>query len=169
MTAFLIIGTVGLASVVVSLLFDGVLRRNFGAARFDIADGWRSVPVAGAFLAVFGFAGALLLRGADLPAWGALAGAGVAGLLLGGITMSLVRMLLAMPSDPEPGGGDLVGALATVVTPIPEAGTGEVTLNTVGQRRKLPASSDAAIDLGTTVVVIDVTDADALVVTESSF
>ena len=169
MEPFVIIGGLGLAIVVVSLLFGDLLDGVFEFAHFDVADGWLSTPVLGAFLAAFGFAGALLLRGLEMSVLGASAGGLVAGVTLGGITMTLVRALMNMPTDPTPRTGDLVGKLATVVTRIPEGGLGEVALTASGQRMKLSARSDTPIANGTTVVVVDVTSPTSVVVTESGF
>ena len=71
MTVFVIIGAVGLALVVVSLIFGDVLDGVLDFAHFDVTDGWLSTPVLGAFLAAFGFAGALLLRGLQVSLLGA--------------------------------------------------------------------------------------------------
>lgn len=169
MTAFVVIGALGLGIVVVSLLFGDVLDGVFESAHFDVADGWLSTPVLGAFLAAFGFGGALLLRGLKLSPLAATGGGLLAGVVLGGITLTLVRALMNMPTDPTPRTGDLVGKLATVVTRIPDDGLGEVALTASGQRIKLSARADAPIASGTTVVVVDVTSPTSVVVTESGF
>lgn len=169
MTAFLIIGALGLVIVVVSLLFGDLLDGVFEFANFDVADGWLSTPVLGAFLSAFGFGGALLLRGLELSLLGATAGGVLAGVALGGVTMAFVRALMNMPTDATPRTGDLVGSLATVITRIPEGGLGEVTLTAAGQRMKLSARSDTPIASGTTVVIVDVTSPTSVVVTESGF
>lgn len=163
------IGTAGVAIVVVSLVFDDALHRAFGTTPVDAARGWISLPVVGTFLAAFGFGGALLQRAVHLSTPRAIVGGVVLGVALGTVTVALVRALLKIPPRTAPGTEQLVGALATVVLPIPEAGTGEVTVDTPGHRLRLPASADAPIGTGTTVVVIDVTDSDALVVTEPAF
>ena len=169
MTAFVVIGALGLGIVVVSLLFGDVLDGLFESANFDVADGWLSTPVLGAFLAAFGFGGALLLRGLELSPLAASGGGLLAGLLLGGVTLTLVRALMNMPTDPTPRTSDLVGKLATVVTRIPDDGLGEVALTASGQRIKLSARADVPIANGTTVVVVDVTSPTSVVVTESGF
>jgi membrane protein implicated in regulation of membrane protease activity len=168
-TAFVIIGALGVTLVVVSLLFGDFLDGMFESTSFDVADGWLSTPVIGAFLAAFGFGGALLLRGLELSLLGAAAGGLLAGALLGGVTLTLVRALMNMPTDPTPKTGDLVGQLATVVTRIPDGGLGEIALTASGQRMKLSARSDAPIASGTTVVVVDVASPTSVVVTESGF
>lgn len=169
MTAFVIIGALGLAIVVISLLFGDVLDGMFESASFDVADGWLSTPVLGAFLTAFGFGAALLLRGSALSLPAATGGGLVAGVALGGVTLALVRALMNMPTDPTPRTGDLVGALGTVITRIPEEGLGEVAVTASGQRLKLSARADVPIASGTTVVVVDVTSPTSVVVTESGF
>jgi membrane-bound ClpP family serine protease len=166
---FLIIGGVGLAIVVVSLLFGDFLDGMFESPHFDVVDGWLSTPVIGAFLAAFGFGGALLLRGPELSLAWATTGGLAAGVTLGGVTVALVRVLMNMPTDPTPRTRDLVGSLGTVVTRIPEHGLGEIAVTAAGQRLKLSARADAPIASGTTVVVVDVTSPTSVVVTESGF
>lgn len=166
---FVIIGALGLAIVVASLLFGDLLDGMFEFANFDVDGGWLSTPVLGAFLTAFGFAGALLLRGPQLSLPAASAGGLAAGVALGGVTLTLVRALMNMPTDPTPRTSDLVGKIATVVTRIPEDGLGEVALTASGQRMKLSARADTPIASGTTVVVVDVTSPTSVVVTESGF
>ncbi|HVM19251.1 MAG TPA: NfeD family protein [Egibacteraceae bacterium] len=169
MTVFVIIGAVGLALVVVSLIFGDVLDGVLDFAHFDVTDGWLSTPVLGAFLAAFGFAGALLLRGLQVSLLGATAGGVAAGVLLSGLTLGMVRALMNMPTDPTPRTADLVGAIGTVVTRIPGDGLGEITVSAAGQRVKLAARSDKPIAYGTTVVVVEVTSPTSVIVTESGF
>jgi membrane protein implicated in regulation of membrane protease activity len=169
LTVFLIIGGLGLAIVVISLVFGDLLDGIVDFANFDVADGWLSTPVLGAFLTAFGFAGALLTRAFTMSVLGASLGGLLAGVLLGGVTLALVRALMNMPTDPTPRTADLVGKLATVVTRIPEDGLGEIALTAAGQRMKLSARSDSPIASGTTVVVVDVTSSTSVVVTESGF
>ena len=91
----------------------------------------------------------------------------VASLIAVGI--GLTRALARVPADELPTQGPLVGALGTVVITIPESGTGEVTITQPGQRLRVPAQAENAIPAGATVVVVDVTDAESVVVAESGF
>ncbi len=168
MIVFVVVGAIGVAIVVVSLLFGDVLDGVLESAHFDVGDGLLSTPVLGAFLTAFGFGGALLLNGMESLAW-ATGGGVAAGVALGGITAWFVRVLVNMPTDATPRTSDLVGSLGTVVTPIPANGFGEVTVRTAGQRVKLNARADGAVATGTTVVVVDVTSPTSVVVTESGF
>lgn len=165
---FLVVGLVGVAIVVVSLFLGDLLDGVLDFAHFDFGDGVASTPVLGAFLAAFGFGGWLLLEGETPPL---LAGGGalVAGIVVGGLTLVMVRGLMNMPTDPTPRTSDLVGSLGTVVTRIPADGFGEVAIRAAGQRLKLNARADAPLSSGTTVVVVDVMSPTSVVVTESGF
>lgn len=168
-TVFVVVGSVGLAILVVSLLFGDLLDGLFEAAHFDLGDGLLSTPVIGAFMAAFGFAGALLLRGLETSPVVATGGAVGAGVVMGSGTIWLLRMLVNMPTDATPRTADLVGSLATVVTRIPEDGYGEVLLTASGQRTKLNAKAEGEIAAGTTVVVVQVASSTSVIVAESGF
>ena len=169
MTAFVIIGAVGVAIVVVSLFIGDFLDGLLDFDSFDVTDGLLSTPVVGAFLAAFGVGGALLLRGLELSPGGAAAGGLGAGVVLGGITLALTRTLMHMPTDATPKTTDLVGAMGTVITRIPAGGFGEISVISAGQRLKLNAKADAPLAAGTKVIVVDVTSPTSVVVTESDF
>ena len=70
-----------------------------------------------------------------------------------------------MPTDRTPRTTDLLGAEATVLTPIPAGGLGEVTTRYLGQLTKLSARSERAVPAGTRVVVTAVTSSTSVVVT----
>lgn len=169
MEAFVIIGAVGLTVVVLSLFVGDFLDGLLDFEHFDLGDGVLSTPVVGAFLAAFGAGGALLLRGLQASLGGAVLGGLAAGVVLGGTTLVLVRTLMHMPTDATPRTADLVGAMGTVVTRIPENGLGEIALVAAGQRMKLAARADTAIASGSAVIVVDVTSPTSVVVTKSDF
>ena len=169
MTAFLVIGMVGVGLVVAALLFGDVLDGMLDFVDLDASGGLFSLPVIGSFIAAFGFGAALLMSGLSFSTGAALAGGLVAGATMGGAALGVTRALLNMPTDPTPRTQDLVGSLGTVITRIPPNGLGEVTIAQAGQRVKLNAKSDVPIDSGTTVVVVDVTSPTSVVVTESGF
>lgn len=169
MTAFLIIGAVGVLLVVVSVFLGDVLDGLFEFEHFEVGDGVLSTPVIGAFLAAFGGGGALLIEGLRLSLLGSVAGAAVAGAALGGITLVVLRSLMHMPTDATPRTGDLVGAIGRVVTRVPAGGLGEIIVVSGGQRLKLSARADAPVANGATVIVVDVLSPTAVVVTESDF
>ncbi len=169
MDAFIIVGAVGLAIVVISVLFGDLLDGVFEFEHFELGDGLLSTPVIGAFLAAFGAGGALLLNGLKVPILPAMAGAAVAGLVVGGVTLAVLRSLMHMPTDATPRTGDLVGSMGRVVTRIPDGGLGEITVISAGQRLKLSARSDAPVANGANVIVVDVLSPTSVVVTESEF
>lgn len=169
MEAFVIIGGVGVAIVVLSLFIGDFLDGVLDFEHFGVGDGLLSTPVVGAFLAAFGAGGALLLRGLQFSVAGSLLGALAAGVILGGVTLVLVRSLMDMPTDATPRSADLVGSMGTVVTRIPEGGMGEISLVASGQRMKLNARAKGPIDSGRPIIVVDVTSPTSVVVTESEF
>lgn len=164
MTAFIVIGALGLVLVVGSLLLDDLVEGLFESLDFD-AGGILSGPVIGAFLTSFGFGGALTMGATGAGVGLGIAGGLAAGLVIGAITTLLVRSVMRMPTDRTPRTTDLVGAEATVLTPIPAGGLGEVTTRYLGQLTKLSARSDRAIAAGTRVVVTAVTSSTSVVVT----
>lgn len=166
-TAFLVIGGFGLALVLVSLLFGEVLDHVFHAIDFEASGGLFSTPVIGAFLGAFGFTG-WLVEGALGTTLATVAGIG-AGAGIGTLVAVMTRAVMRMPTDPTPRSADLVGALGTVVTRIPEHGFGEVAVTRHGQRLKLSARATASLPAGASVVVVDVTSSTSVVVTESGF
>jgi len=167
--AFVIIGGVGVAIVVLSLFIGDFLDGVLDFEHSGVGDGVLSTPVVGAFLAAFGAGGALLLRGLELSLAGSVLGGLAAGVVLGGVTLLVVRSLMSMPTDATPRSADLVGSMGTVVTRIPEGGLGEVSLVAAGQRLKLNARADGPIASGRPVIVVVVTSPTSVVVTESDF
>ena len=139
MTFFLLIGAVGLALVVVSLIVGEIFGDLFGD--FD-AGGLLSTPVIGAFLAALGFGAALILYGT--PAGSGLAALGGlgCGAVIGGLAAVFTRSVMNMPTDSPVRSVDMVGSTGFVVTRIPEGGLGEVSLQFHGQQMKLAVTPD---------------------------
>lgn len=169
MEAFVIIGAVGLALVVVSLVFGDFLDGVLDFEHFEFGDGVLSTPVIGAFLTAFGAAGWLLTTVEESSLAVAAAGGLGAGVVLGGLTLVSVRALMHMPTDATPRTTDLVGSMGTVVTRIPADGLGEIAVISAGQRMKLYARSDTPVPSGSKVIVVDVTSPTSVVVTASDF
>lgn len=169
MNVFIIVGAVGVAIVIVSVLFGDFLDGVLEFEHFEVGDGLLSTPVIGAALAAFGAGGALLLRGLELSMLGAVAGGVAAGVVLGGVTLVMLRSLMHMPTDATPRTADLVGSMGRVITRIPPEGLGEITLVAGGQRVKLSARSEAPLPSGASVIVVDVLSPTSVVVTESDF
>jgi hypothetical protein len=164
LAGFIVIGAVGLAIVVLSLLLGDILDGVFDAFDIDFGGGVLSAPVLGSFLASFGFGAALIMFSTGAGATvGALGGLG-SGLVVGGIAFLMMRALVDMPTDETMNSSDLVGATAIVVTRIPEDGFGEVTVRHSGQLHKLNARAASALPAGTQTEVTAVLSSSAVMV-----
>lgn len=164
MTGFIVIGVVGLAIVLASLLLGDILEGLFDAFDADFGHGVFSAPVIGSFLAAFGFGAALVMTATGIgAAGGALAGLASGG-VIGALALLMTRSLMHMPTDPTMRSADLVGSTGVVITPIPAEGLGEVSLTYAGQITKLSARASAPISSGTTVVVTQVASSSSVVV-----
>lgn len=164
MTGFIIIGGVGLTLILVSLLLDDIFEGFFNAIDIDVGGGLFSTPVIGAFLAAFGWGGALVMwgGGAGLVV-SAVAGAG-AGVVLGYVTFWLTRAFMRMPTDETPRMADLVGKQGKVISAIPDGGYGQVRVRHVGLPMKLNARAAQPITSGTAVVITKVTSSSSVLV-----
>ncbi|WEH40633.1 hypothetical protein OG233_14955 [Streptomyces sp. NBC_01218] len=157
MTILLALGVAGLALLALSLLFDGILEGIFGGLFGGLLngffDGLLSLPVLAGFLSMLGFGGAIVqgTTGAGLAV--ALAGGGLAGLVVAWLTWRFGRVLMQDRGDPAPRGDDLIGTTGSVVTPIPANGYGEVLLRLAGHTVKYAAKSAAPVARGTEIWV----------------
>jgi len=153
---FLVIGGVGVALLLVSLvlgdLLDGVL--EFGCDLFS------SAALAG-FLGAFGFGGALAHEATDNLA--AATGIGVvAGLVVGAGAGWASARLKQGGDEANVRTGDLAGSTATVLSAIPAGGYGEVTVVVAGHITKLNARSSEPLTAGTSVTITGVLSATAV-------
>lgn len=160
---YIVIGSVGLALVVISLAVGEIFDSLFDA--FDIdGGGIFSTPVIGAFLAAFGFGAALLIYTADPgPGLSALGGLG-SGLAVGGVALFMTKSLMNMPTDETVKTSGLMGRTGTVVTRIPEDGYGEISVTYAGHYMKVSARAPEPIPAGARVVVTDVVSASSVFV-----
>ena len=153
MTAFVIIGAVGVALLLLVLLvgdwFDALL------PDLDLGDGLFSLPVLAGFAAAFGFAGTAVhaATGGALAA-SLLAGA-AAGVGMAWAALRLSRGLLHMRTDEPLRTSDLVGRPGQVVTDIRQGGLGEVLVPYAGQSLKLAARADHLLTRGEAIVVVE--------------
>lgn len=144
---FIVIGIVGAVLLVSSLVFD------------DLIDGlvpdlpFISGPVIGAFLAAFGLVGWYVDRGVGGELVWALGGAGIGGVIVGGLTWKFTDTLVNMPTDGTPTTESLVGKPGRVVTPVRAGGVGEVLVLLGGASTKYTATADTDLATGTPVVV----------------
>ncbi|MFI6055246.1 hypothetical protein ACIBCO_34805 [Streptomyces violascens] len=148
MAWFLGFGIAGLALLVLSLVFDGLLE-----GLFDAFDGLVSLPVVAGFVSMLGFGGALVLGTTGLGAGAASAVGGLAGLGAGWLTWRASRALMRDRTAATPRGADLVGTSGAVVTAIPMDGYGEVLLRLGGQPVKYAARSGVPVERGAEVWV----------------
>lgn len=164
MTGFTVIGAVGLAVVLVSLVIGDFLDGVFDALDLDFGAGVFSAPVIGSFLAAFGFGAALIMYSTGIGAAGGALGGLASGVVIGGLALVMTRSLMNMPTDRTPRTADLVGTSGVVITRVPHDGYGEVSLTSAGQIRKLSARARQEIPAGEPVVVTAVLSATSVVV-----
>jgi membrane protein implicated in regulation of membrane protease activity len=163
-TVFIVIGTVGLAIVLLTLILGEILDGIFGAFDLDGGGGVFSAPVIGSFLAAFGFGAALTMFTTGINATlGALAGL-ASGAVVGGFALLMMHNLMHMPTDETVTTRGLEGQRAIVITPIPEDGYGEVTIRHHGEQRKYNARASEALRVGTQAEVTAVLSASAVIV-----
>ena len=164
MTVFLVVGIVGTAIIVLSLVFGDLLEGVFDSIDVDAGGGAFSAPVVGSFLAAAGFGGALLMAGTSSGVLIGALGGGAVGFVMAGLALLLTRSLMRMRTDAPVRLDDLVARPAKVVTRIPDGGLGEVSLVHLGQPMKLNARAEGAVPAGTEVVVIEVTSSSSVLV-----
>ncbi len=148
MTPYLVIGGIGVALLVVSLvvgeLFDGL----FDAFGSDLLSG---ASVA-AFLGTLGFVGALVLGSTGSHGWATAAGL-LAGVVVGAGAGALSSMLSRGGDDTTVRSSTLAGRDGTVVSAVPEDGYGEVSIVAAGHITKLNARGETALPAGTPVTI----------------
>lgn len=151
MGIFLAVGGVGLVLLLGSLLF-GELGDH---ADLLGAGDYLSLAAVAGFLAAFGMTGALVVEVGGGAAAGSALGV-VAGGAVGWFTRWFTRLLKRQQSAPAPGSGAMVGLDATVVSPVPSKGYGEVTLVLAGHPTKVNARSLEPLPVGALVTVVAV-------------
>lgn len=147
MLTFLVIGGIGVALLVISLvlgdLLDGLL--DFGP---DFLSG---AAIAG-FLGALGFVGAVVQDQTGNVSLAVGIGA-LAGLVVGAGVGWLSVQLSRGGDEANVRTGDLTGHAATVVSAIPVDGYGEVTLTVAGHITRLNARSAGELPAGTPVTI----------------
>jgi hypothetical protein len=164
MTGFIVIGAVGLAVVLLSLVLGDIFDSLFGALDIDVGGGILSAPVLGSFLASFGFGAALIMTATGAGAVGGAFGGLGSGFVVGGLALLMMRNLMDMPTDASMDSADLVGVTGNVVTAIPAGGFGEVTVRHLGQLQKLNARAADAVPAGTPIIVTAVLSTSSVMV-----
>lgn len=161
MTVFLIVGGVGFALLLASLLLDGVLDSVLPSVELPGAE-VVSGPVIGAFAAAFGETGAIVSSATGAgPLTASLAGV-AAGAALGGVVALITRSLQQSGTDAAPRSSDLIGLAGTVVSDIPAEGLGTVSVRLAGAPHKLSARAARPLPAGTSVEVTAVLSSTAV-------
>lgn len=163
METFLVIGAVGLALLLVSLvlgdLVSGVLGGLFGA----VGSGWFPTAALSGFVAAFGFAGAIAYG--PLGTGPAVAVGAGAGLVFAWFAVWLTRLLKTDRTDAVPQADDAIGRDATVITAIPADGFGVVRVGVGGHTITYNAKTgDGPIEPGTPVHITGVLSPTAVTV-----
>ena len=146
MSVFLILGVVGIAVLLVSLILGDLLD---SALHFDGLDSEVfSTSVIAAFIGAFGFGGVAVQEFTDCLWLASLVGM-VAGSLAGWGAVALTRWLKGAETGQALRSDHLIGAEACVITDIPEGGFGEIRVGT----HKRAARAELPIPAGTSVWV----------------
>lgn len=150
MTAFLVIGGVGLALLFVSFVAGEFLHGVFSVFDSDLV----STSAVAGFVAAFGFTGALVVPGLGV---GWAIGAGLAaGLGVAAGVGTLTKMLMKGGDEATVRREHLVGLTGSVITAIPGGGFGQVNVTVAGHITVLNARSEGPIPAGTAVSVVAV-------------
>lgn len=159
MTVFFLIGLVGLALLVVTLVAGEVVD--------GLVDGiggeWFSGAGLAGFVGAFGFAGALAFDVSDSLGIGIVVGL-VAGALIGALVALGTRYLQRGDNDSTVRTASLVGRAGSVSTPVPAEGYGEITLVAAGHITRLNARSATPLPAGVSVTITQVLSATSVMV-----
>ncbi len=147
MTLFLIIGAVGIAVILLSLIVGDLFDTGLGD--------YVGTEVIGAFLGAFGFVGALALGLTGQVAAGLVAGL-AAGVLLGAGAGWASRRLRGPDHSNAMRTSDLLECRGQVLAAIPADGFGVVSLSVGGHPTRVNARSPTPLAQGTDVVVVEV-------------
>lgn len=151
-TVFLVLGGIGLAVVLFSLLVGDVLE---GVFEVDFLDNdLFSAASLGAFVGALGFGGAITLSLVDVT-WVAIVAGVMFGCLAAWGAASLTRWLKGREVAAH-STSSLVGVAGRVITPIAHGSYGEVRLTSGGYHHKVAARAELDIPAGTEVWVSQV-------------
>lgn len=164
MTVYLVLGFVGLALIVVSLIVGDHLEAAFGGAFNALEGDVFSTAVLGGFVSAFGF-GAAAADGAGLPMLPTLVVGGASGVVVGWFAWWLTRLVKDGPSDGTVSIGDTVGRVGKVLTAIPGGPSyGVVRVSVGGHVLQCNASALLAIEAGAEVSITGVLSPTAVTV-----
>ena len=149
MVGFLVIGGVGIALLLVSLLIGEFLDGVFDG----VGGEWFSGAALAGFLGAFGFAGALAVSASSSSLVGVVVGI-LAGLVIGAGVGVLTARLRADDDTTTVRSANMIGVHGTVIFAVPPgAGYGEVSVVVAGHITKLNAQSAEALPAGTAITV----------------
>lgn len=153
MTTFIIIGSIGLALVIVSLLVGDLLD---GLLNLDVIDNdLFSVSSVAAFLGAFGFGGALGLSLTGDATWASIIGFVIGAIATAG-ALRLTRALKSGEDEVSFRSDSMVGHSGRVITAIPADGYGEIKIRVGGHMRKIAARSSEPVSSGAEVWVVSI-------------
>ena len=148
-TAFLVIGGLGLLLLLVSFIAGEFLSGVFdGVLGGDVISG---AAISG-FLAALGFVGAPVAQATDNSGAAIISGVAAGGLIGWGVG-AITRALMQGGDEATVRISTLVGATGTVIGEIPDFGYGQVSLTVAGHITRLNARSPEPIEAGTAVTV----------------
>ena len=159
LTAFLVIGGVGLALLVISLIVGEVHGALFDWIDNDLFSG----AVVAAFLSALGFVGALVEGTSGNSTTATVAGVG-AGIGMGYAARARTRSLQSGEGDTTVRADALVGRQGHVVEAIPRDGMGMVSVRVAGHLTRLNARCEQPLPTGTGIQVTSVLSPTAVVV-----
>lgn len=161
MTAFLIMGAVGVILVLVALLFGDLID---GVFDLDVLDGdLFSLTSLAAFVGAFGFGAAIGLGLSGAMPIALLVGAAT-GLAATALAIWLTRFLRADDSATSFKTSSMIGYAGIVITAIPDAGYGEIRVSVGGHVRKLSARSSSPLPTGTEIWISEILSPTAVTV-----
>ena len=160
LTPLIVIGCIGLAVLVISLVAGDL----FGGALDALAGDVFSSAVVGAFVAATGFGGAAT-QALGAPAAVTVPVGLVAGVVFGGFAYWLTRLIRDGGSDATVTVDDALGCSGRVVTGVPVDGFGVVTILVGGHLLRLNARADQSLEQGVEVYVSGVLSPSAVTVT----
>lgn len=158
MTVYLVLGGVGIALLLISLLVgdhvNGVLDALGGGD-------WFSGSSLAAFLGALGFGGAIVLDLTGSYTLATIAGVAFGLVLAAGVAWGFMQMRKTQDGG-APQSSGLVDKVGTVISDIPADGYGEIHVLQSGHILKLNARSAVPLPTGTQVTVVDVLSATAV-------
>lgn len=153
MNGFLWLGVVCTVVLVIAVAIDG-LDDAFDA--LDFGPSWVSLPVLAAFGGAFGFVTGALVGDKATTLVPVIVGIG-AGFAFAAATVKVSSAFVDMPTDPTERQADLLGSIGKVIEAPAVGRFGAVLLRRPTGPIKVAAIAESAIEVGTEVVVVDVT------------